>query len=188
MQADRKAMRRLVVEAISLAPIEVPRRATKVRVQWKSGAVSELEVPRPGRRERSHTPPHAVDRLRRLAADGLRDEEIAVCLNDEGIRTGRDRSWNEVAVKWVRRREGIARVAPDAPRAVRVPDRHADGRYSVAGVAKLFGVSRGVVRGWMQRGTVSASIEPYGQRKRIAWLTIDAAARSRISKERRRRS
>jgi hypothetical protein len=30
--ADRKAMLRLVIEAIALAPIEVPRRATRVKV------------------------------------------------------------------------------------------------------------------------------------------------------------
>ena len=48
---DRKAMMRLVIEAISLSPIEVPRRATRIKVAWQSGTVTEIEVPRPHRTE-----------------------------------------------------------------------------------------------------------------------------------------
>ncbi len=33
-------MMRLVIEAISLSPIEVPRRATRVKVAWQSGTVT----------------------------------------------------------------------------------------------------------------------------------------------------
>ena len=40
-------MMRLVIEAIALSPIEVPRRATRVTVAWQSGTVTELEIPRP---------------------------------------------------------------------------------------------------------------------------------------------
>ena len=47
-QADRKAMLRLVIEAVAIHPIDVPRRLTQIRVQWKSGAVDELTVNRPG--------------------------------------------------------------------------------------------------------------------------------------------
>jgi len=60
--ADRKAMMRLVIEAISLSPIEVPRRATRIKVAWQSGTVTEIEVPRPHRRDLFRTPPPAVDR------------------------------------------------------------------------------------------------------------------------------
>jgi hypothetical protein len=34
--ADHKAMMRLVIEAISLTPIEVPRRSTLIKVAWQS--------------------------------------------------------------------------------------------------------------------------------------------------------
>lgn len=69
-QADRKAMLRLVIEAVSLRSVEVPRRATLVRVAWKSGAVTELRVPRPTTRELISTPEAALARLRELAAAG----------------------------------------------------------------------------------------------------------------------
>ena len=92
-------MLRLVIEAISLSPIEVPRRATVVKVAWQSGAVTELEVPRPHRRDRFRTPPAAVERTRALAAAGRHDEEIAGVLNAEGMRTGQGRSWTTSAVR-----------------------------------------------------------------------------------------
>jgi DNA invertase Pin-like site-specific DNA recombinase len=115
--ADRKAMMRLVIEAISLCPIEVPRRATWVKVAWQSGTVTEIEVPRPPRRQLFRTPPAAVERMRGLAAAGRHDEEIAAILNAEGLRTGRGLPWNPWAVRWTRKKERICRVAPDRPRA-----------------------------------------------------------------------
>lgn len=55
--AERKAMLRLVVEAISATPMEVPRRVTRLRVQWKSGTVTDLETSRPTRRDRGTCSP-----------------------------------------------------------------------------------------------------------------------------------
>ena len=109
-------MLRLVIEAISLSPLEVPRRATVVKVAWQSGAVTELEVPRPHRRQLFRTPPAAVERMRALAAAGRHDEEIAAILNAEGMRTGRGLPWTTWAVRWTRKKERISRVAPDRPR------------------------------------------------------------------------
>src|SRR5262249_16164832 len=73
----RGPSRQLVIEAISLSPVEVPRRATRVTVGWQSGTVTEIEVPRPHRRDLFRTPPTALARLRALAAAGRHDEEIA---------------------------------------------------------------------------------------------------------------
>ena len=74
-------MMRLVIEAISLSPIEVPRRATWVKVAWQSGTVTEIEVPRPHRRDVFRTPPAAVERMHAQAAAGRHDEEIAEILS-----------------------------------------------------------------------------------------------------------
>ena len=41
--ADRKAMLRLVIEAVAIRPIDVPQRLTQIRVQWKTGAVEPRE-------------------------------------------------------------------------------------------------------------------------------------------------
>jgi len=177
--ADRKAMLRLVIEAIALSPIEVPRRATLVKVAWQSGTVTEIDVPRPHRRQLFRTPPAAVERMRALAAAGRHDEEIAAVLNADGMRTGRGLAWNTWAVRWTRKKERICRVAPDRPRRELLPDRFPDGRYSVAGAAKRFGVRLDLVRAWIQRGLLKGERHDFQAHRRVWWLEIpeDTAAR-----------
>ncbi|MDP2703404.1 MAG: recombinase family protein [Candidatus Rokubacteria bacterium] len=177
--ADRKAMMRLVIEAISLSPIEVPRRATRVKVAWQSGTVTEIDVPRPHRRDLFRTPPAPLERLRGLAAAGRHDEEIAEILNADGMRTGRGLAWNTWAVRWTRKKERICRVAPDRPRRDLLPDHFPDGRYSVAGAAKRFGVTLDVIRVWVRRGLMQGERNDFQAHRRVWWLEIpeDTAAR-----------
>jgi DNA invertase Pin-like site-specific DNA recombinase/uncharacterized protein YndB with AHSA1/START domain len=181
LQADRKAMLRLAITAVAATPVEVPHRATRLRIEWKSGAVTELEVPRPHRREILRTPKEAMVRIRELALEGLRDEEIATRLNAERLRTGHDRTWAACAVKWARRRGAIPRVAPDALRCPPLPDRHPDGRYSVPGAARRFDVSTGVVHGWIVRHLVRAAREPFGRYPQVWWLHIDDSTGTRLA-------
>jgi len=178
-RADRKAMLRLVIEAIALSPIEVPRRATRIKVAWQSGTVTEIEVPRPHRRDLFRTPPPAVERMRALAAAGRHDEEIAEILNADGMRTGRGLAWNTWAVRWTRKTERICRVAPDRPRRELLPDQFPDGRYSVAGAATCFGVTMDVIRAWVRRGRVPGERNDFQAHRRVWWLEIaeDTAAR-----------
>jgi len=159
--------------------MEVPRRATLVKVAWQSGVVSEIEVPRPDRRDVFRTPPAAMERLRALAAGGRHDEEIAEILNAEGMRTGRGLPWNTWAVRWTRKRERMCRVAPDRPRRELLPDRYPDGRYSVAGAAKRFGVGLDMVRAWIKRGLVKGERHDFQVHRQVWWLEIaeDTAAR-----------
>jgi len=171
--ADRKAMLRMGMEAISLTPVEVPNRATTIKVQWQSGVVTELTVPRPSRHFRSRTPAAAAKRLAELAAAGLHDEQIATQLNTEEFQTGAQKPWTIWAVRWARRKEQISRVAPDIPRRFSLPDRDPQGRYSIAGTAKLFDVSEEVVRRWVKKGIISAQQEDFETYKRVWWLTID---------------
>jgi hypothetical protein len=171
--ADRQAMLRLVIEAVAIEPIEVPNRQTRIRVQWQSGAISELAVARPARHEWSRTSAQAVSRISELAATGRRDEEIAEQLNEEGIPTGAGKQWDTVAVKWARRRNEIPRTAPALPRTQPLPDRHPDGRYSISGARRRFEVSDTVVRGWIKRGLVKATREDYETHTRVYWLQID---------------
>jgi DNA invertase Pin-like site-specific DNA recombinase len=177
LQSERKAMLRLVIEAISITPLDIPQRATRVRVAWKSGAVTELTVERPehGRL----TPRVATERIRDLAAQALHDTEIAEQLNAEGLRTGANRRWEASSVFWARSRERIASIAP-GPRRPPVPDRDGRGRFSVAGAARHFGVSLHVVRGWIYQGRVKANRESYGSHRDVQWLTIDRNTERRL--------
>jgi hypothetical protein len=180
--ADRKAMLRLVIEAIGIHPVDVPKRVTALRVQWKSGQITELDVPRLDRKQRSRTPAPAADRLRELANKGLRDEQIADALNAEDFVTGKGRMWTRDAVKWARGAEDIERHYPDLPRRARLPSRHPDGRYSVRGAAERFDVSVGQIRCWIKRGLVDAKREDFEQHRGIYWLRLDRAAIHRLEK------
>src|SRR6266498_5361584 len=177
--ADRKAMMRLVIEAISLSPIDVPQRATLVKVAWQSGTVTEIEVPRPRPGNGYQIPPAALERVRVLAASGQPDEQIAEILNAEGMRTARGRSWDTWAVRRTRKKERICRVAPDRPRRAPLPARYPDGRYSVPGAAKRFGVKWKTVRAWSKRGLVNAERRDFEGHRRVWWIEIpeDIAAR-----------
>jgi DNA invertase Pin-like site-specific DNA recombinase len=184
--ADRQAMLRLVIEAIALEPIEVPRRQTLVRVQWKTGVVSELRVARPSRHEWHRTSAPALRRIRELAAAGARDDEIAGQLNEQGLPTGAGKRWDAGAVRWVRARRRIRRLAPDRPRRHPLPDQHEDGRYSIGGTMRRFQVSDAVVRRWIARGLVPAARENYQSHTGIYWLRIDDEVATRLEQELRR--
>jgi hypothetical protein len=179
---DRKAMLRLAIEAIGIRPVDVPRRATALRVQWHAGEVTELDVPRPDRKQRARTPADAATRLRQLADTGLRDEQMAEQLNAEGFLTGKGQTWTSWAVKWARRKEGIARHYEDRCRRTRLPDRHPDGRYCVRAVAERFGVSTTVVHRWIERGIVKAHKEAFREYRGVYWIRIDKAAVRRLEK------
>jgi len=180
---ERKAMIREVIEAVALHPVDVPRRQTLVRVQWRSGVVTDLHLDRPQGTDARRTSPEAIARIRELAADGLRDELIAEQLNAEQIATGAGARWNVHAVKWVRRRNAIARTAPDRSRTTQLPDQHPDGRYSIRGVMARFHVSSNVAHGWIRRGLVKAVREDFGQLHAVWWLCIDAETEARLEAE-----
>jgi DNA invertase Pin-like site-specific DNA recombinase/gamma-glutamylcyclotransferase (GGCT)/AIG2-like uncharacterized protein YtfP len=176
-QSERKAMLQLVIEAISLAPIDIPKRATRVRVAWKSGAITELSVERPehGRL----TPRAAAQRVHELCGQKLHDPEIAERLNAEGLRTGAHCEWTANAVARVRSREHLACTPVPTARPM-LPDRDRRGRFSVVGAARHFGVSLHVIREWIRQGRVKASRESYKSHHDVLWLTIDRSTERRL--------
>jgi len=185
--ADRKAMLRIVIEAIALHPVDVPRRTTTVRVQWQSGTVSEVVIARPGKGDYKTHAPEAVQRIRELAAAGLHDDEIAEQLDTDALRTGTGLAWKEDLVRAARRKHGIERVVHDRPRMHALPHQHPDGRYSVPGAAARFGVSYNVVRAWIRRGLVEASRDDFGTHRDVHWIHIDDATAARLTSRRRSR-
>jgi DNA invertase Pin-like site-specific DNA recombinase len=175
--SDRKAMLRLVIEAISLQPIDVPRPGTRVQVAWQGGATDEIVVYRREPGELLRAPAAADARVRALVPEGRTDAEIAAILNAEGIPTplggprrvsdpGR-RPWTDRGVESVRRRAGIPRERKG------MPEQAPDGRYSVRGAALRFGVTQRVVHLWITRGLVSGRRERVGPRRQVWWLDID---------------
>jgi DNA invertase Pin-like site-specific DNA recombinase len=177
--ADRKAMLRLVIEVIALHPIDVPQRLTQIRVQWKSGAVDELTINRP---DNTRTPSAAVECIRQLASLKLYDHIIAEKLNAEGVRSGTGRAWTPSAVKHVRLNHKIPGVPSVLPRRKPLPDRHPDGRYSIRGAMKRFGVSERQLMRWVECGMAQGAREDFGGYKSVWWLTIAPETEAQIEK------
>ena len=83
----------------------------------------------------------AIERIRELATLRLVDRVIAERLNAEGLKSGSGSPWTAGSVKHVRLEHKIARSTIVPRRRHRLPDRHPDGRYSMRGAMKRFGVS-----------------------------------------------
>jgi DNA invertase Pin-like site-specific DNA recombinase len=165
--AERKAMLRLVIDMITLEPIDLPKRTTRVRVQWRSGIIDERFVERPG----GATPTNIVERVRGLVAQGLHDEDIARRFNDEGLVTAKHQRWTANAIRHVRNEHAIEKAR--RPRVGVLPERHpVTNRLSVPGAAKRFGVTTRVVQHWIHAGIVVGHRERYAQYD-AWWLDID---------------
>ena len=175
--ADRKAMLRIAIEAVTIRPVDVPKRSTQIQVQWASGAVDELCIPRIRTRRASD---EAMERIRELAALGMADERVAQRLNEEHFTTGHGQCWRASAVKRIRLEHTATRRPPNAGARQPLPDRHPDGRYSVRGAMKRFGVNEDKVRNWIKRGMVVAVREDFDWCHGAWWLTIDEVTARRL--------
>jgi len=177
--AERKAMLRLVIEVITLEPIDLPKRTTRVRVQWRSGVIDERFVERP---VWGATPTSVVDRIRELIEQGLHDDDIARRFNDEGLLTARRQRWTPKAIQHVRNDHAIGKAR--RPRATVLPERHPiTNRFSVPGAAKRFGVTTGAVQHWIRSGIVVGHREKYAHYD-AWWLDIDDALAKKLDRAR----
>jgi DNA invertase Pin-like site-specific DNA recombinase len=175
--SERKAMLRLVIEVVTLEPIDLPKRTTRVRVQWRSGVIDERFVERPAG---GATPTSIVERVRGLIGQGLHDEDIAQRFNDEGLLTAKHQTWTASAIQHVRSEHAIEKAR--RPRVAVLPERHpVTNRFSVPGAAKRFGVTTRAVQHWIQTGIVVGHRERYAQYD-AWWLDIDDDLASKLDR------
>jgi hypothetical protein len=174
--AERKHLLRMVVREVTVSPIEVPARLTRVQVLWQTGAVSDFTVPRKDKYTAQATPAETLALIRdRYIAQQQSDEEIAAELNRRGLRTGLNHSWTVPAVRRARYGESIYRPSPKARRP---PDQRSDGLYSVHAVAARAGVKPAVVRYWARTG----ALEPVAHQGpgRPHWFKLDSTMIDRL--------
>jgi hypothetical protein len=178
--ADRKAMLRLVIEVITIEPIDIPKRATRVRVQWRSGVIDDLFVERPGW---GLTPASVVERIRELTAGGLHDDEVAARLNSDGMRTAKNLPWTASAVIHVRCNNKITKAR--RPRRTVLPDRHpTTNEFSVRAAAVHLGVTKSMVEYWIKGNAIPSRRERYAQYDAV-WLDISDELAAKLRKPRR---
>lgn len=179
--AERKNLLRMLVSEVSLTPVDVPRRATRVQVLWQTGAVSELTVPRPGKYISISTPAETLALVRELFAREQTDVEIAAELNRRGLQTGAKLGWTVGAVRALRYDQDLYRPSRKSHRA---PGQRADGLCSVHAVALKLGVRPSLVRQWARTGVLEPAI--VGGPGRPHWFRIDPATLEQLLEAKRR--
>lgn len=167
---QRKNLLRVLIEVVTLTPIDVPRRATRVQLQWCTGAATEMLVERPRTNPAHAAPAEAVERIRAGVERRLSDEEISVSLNAEGIASASGAKWTTEGVRSVRKRRGIqSPYKPGGGR--RVPLVGPDGLLSTRALAQQFGVTESQVRRWVGSGDIKPAER--GRRGPL-WFRLDA--------------
>lgn len=176
-EAQRKTLLRTLVREITLSPVDVPERATRVQLLWESGAVSDFAVERSHRGGWNTTDGDVVDRVRRLVAEGEDDGSIADALNQANCQTGTGNPWTEATVYSLRNRRGIRH--PNWVSAnVRLPEQRSDGLWSVHGIARRFDVSRAIVGDWVHTGHLVPA--EGGGKGHARWFCLDAPTVARL--------
>jgi DNA invertase Pin-like site-specific DNA recombinase len=182
--ADRKNLLRMLVQQVTLTPIDVPRRLTRIQVLWCTGAVTDFTIPRPRWTTAHTTTEGALEMIRTLVARDQTSAEIAEALNRHGLTNNRGEPWRENSVRCVRERHGIRHVGPSRAQ-MPVPNRRPDGLYSMRGVAARLDVTEGTIDYWLRRGWLRP-IDGSG-RGQARWFRLDPATVSRLKARKHRR-
>jgi DNA invertase Pin-like site-specific DNA recombinase len=161
---DKKRMLRLLIQDITVAaPCESPTIVLSVR--WQGGACEEVRVDRPQRMaDRVRYAEVVVARVRELALEHS-DEQIAAALNEAGWLAAKKAPFTASKVQWIRHKHRIPAASIRQWQLV-------DNERSVEQVAQHFGVSRGVVYYWIERGILAAR---KANRTAPYRITLDAA-------------
>lgn len=163
---DKKRILQLLIQDITVTKPE--RQLAHLCVRWQGGICEEIDVPLPRpSAERWRHDTELVQRVRQMA-EKYSDEEIAIQLNTEGLKSNKGNEFTRSSVSWIRNKHNIPPVDKKKPKEQTVKD-----------VAQQFGVSSGVVYYWIENGMLTARRlnggSPY-------WITITPRERKELEK------
>lgn len=181
--AERKNLVRMLIREVTISPIDVPDRATRVQILWVTGAISEIQVPRPGPGSAMRTPKQSVEAIRKLYRKGSTDAEIAAEMNRMKLPSGWRRRWSVASVRWVRYQHGMPKLR--SAKRKRLPLQRKGGLYSTKGVAELLKMPVPRVWQWVQQGHLKP-VE--GGPGRPLWFHLERADIERLRSLRAERS
>lgn len=177
---ERKRLLRCLVGEVILLRDEGAKGAggvTTIRIGWRSGAWSELQVQRPSRSERSSTPEPVLERIRTLVRDHS-DDRIAEILNAEGLRTRQGLPWNYHRVKQIRGYHDIPTACPIMPgELANGSAARGDGLIPLRAAATRLGVTPGALYHWWRWGFIQA--EHKGPTDPL-WIRLDDWDQARL--------
>ncbi len=173
--AERKNLLRMLIRDITLSPIDLPKRVTRVQVLWVTGTTSDIQVPRPTSAEVQRTSPAAVQAIRELFLKGIKDQEIAEEMNRSKFRPSRQEKWTKTNVRRVRHANGMLVISGHQGKSL--PLRREDGLYSTKGVAELLDIPVSRVYAWITQGHLSPTEGGNGQ---PIWFRLESADIERL--------
>ncbi len=149
--ADRKRLLRGLIREVILRRDAGAKGAggfTTLRIGWKSGAWTELQVRRPATSDFARTPAAVLQRIRTLA-QRLPDDQLADQLNREGLTTRRGLPWTGRRVQHLRAYHRIPTACPALPRSAQP---RGDGCVPISTAAVQLGVVPGALAHWRKWG------------------------------------
>jgi DNA invertase Pin-like site-specific DNA recombinase len=144
---DRKELLRSLLEEVIISLEPTPPR-TQIRLRWKGGAITPLEVPIPRRVYSGiRTDEDTIDLLTRLASL-YPDDVIAGILNRQGRKTATGERFNAGHVGNLRRYRKIPRFEPplDSPQGEPV---------TIKKAAEILGVAASTIHRWLNDGFIA---------------------------------
>jgi DNA invertase Pin-like site-specific DNA recombinase len=148
LQTDRKQLLGYLIKDVTLSRGDT---TIQLAIRWQTEACTVLEVPRPKLvSEVRRTDPVVVARVRALAPEHT-DRQIAIHLDQEGLRSGTKGSFTADKVQWIRYKYSIPSGCPDGPSACQNGYR-GDGRCSAQVAAEQLNVTVSTIAAWCQSG------------------------------------
>lgn len=162
--SQKKELLRSLIARVVLARPEQD--VVEAKVVWVSGAYSVLRVRPPLLHRTTQLGNHRelVDRILKLASEGHKDTEIARRLTEEGFRSARLPYIDGDLVARIRTQHGQPSLTSSQYRREKI-----DGRWSVPGLARRFGLDESWLRKRLAAGRIRAEHHPTTKR----WLIED---------------
>ncbi len=154
---DRKRILRLLLKDITLEK-RPPAHQAILHLRWQGGATEDLVVELPLKAaDRWRYPEALVNKVRQLAQQQT-DQQIALALNQDGLRSAKGRAYTASMIAWIRGKHRIP-----------APVLHQPDELTVRQLSQKFAVSQHVVYYWIQKSLVTARRpKPNSQ----MWITL----------------
>jgi transposase len=161
---ERKRMVRLLIEDVTLVKGE----QISIGICFRGGATRRLTIPLPLPSYRTwQTPPDIVAQIDRLL-DQYTEGEIAVRLNQQGLRSGKGRRFQCKTIAHIRRAYGLKS---------RYDRLRETGMLTVKEIAQRLGISTNTAHTWRELGILKAQgyndkeylFEPFSGPKPVTW-------------------
>ena len=149
---DRKRILRLLLKDITLEK-RSPTHQAILHLRWQGGATEDLGVQLPLKAADRWRYPEALVNQVRQRAQQQTDPQIALALNQAGLRSAKGRAFTASMVAWVRGQHHIPAPVLQQP-----------GELTVRQLSQKFAVSQSVVYYWLEKGLVTVRRpQPNGQ-------------------------